>query len=683
MYEPGCMRRLLLLLVPMALLAAFVPAGPARAAGPRNSCRPYSQPCLFPFPDDRYTVAADTPTGRRLRIPAAAMPINAGGVRWNPKDVNRSDGFSPGTSMVVRLPGLDTPAAVTKSKLVGLRDIARAYDKNASLVVIDEDTGRRRLVWAELDANPKRAADRDLLIHPGASLSEGHRYVVALRNLRTGGGRRIAAPSWFAKLRRGGRLPASLRGQAGRYRRIFTALARAKVPRGSLTLAWDFTVASRRSLVSRLLAIRNDAFSSLGDDNLSDGIVVGRVPTYHVDSVATPTVAENPNALRIVRGTLTVPCFLNTNGCAPGGRFVYKTGAADSRPVVVKDNKQVTPFVCVIPRAAATKPSRIALYGHGLLGTPDEVLASNVQDMAQEHDFTFCATPWSGMAKDDIPNALSILKNLNGFPSLADRLQQGILNAMFLGRAMAHPFGFATNPAFRGAGRALIDSRTLAYDGNSQGGILGGALTAVAPDFTRSVLGVSGMDFGGLLLQRSKDYATYESVLNTSYPDLGVRPVLLDLLQIMWDRGEGDGYAAHMTGDPLADTPAHQVLMQIAVGDFQVSQWSAEVMARTIGARVRRPVADPGRWPEVTPFYGLKALPPGAYRGSAVVVWDSGAGHTGTAPLADVPNATGTDPHEDPRSTPAAREQKARFLTDGQVVDVCGGQPCHTSVFTP
>jgi hypothetical protein len=123
--------------------------------------------------------------------------------------------------------------------------------------------------------------------------------------------------------------------------------------------------------------------------------------------------------------------------------------------------------------------------------------------------------------------------------------------------------------------------------------------------------------------------------------------------------------------------------MQIAVGDFQVSQWSAEVLARTIGARVRRPVADAGRWPQVTPFYGMASLPPGPYRGSAVVVWDSGAGHTGAAPLGDVPNASGTDPHEDPRSTPAAREQKARFLSDGQVVDVCGGQPCHTAAFVP
>ena len=162
-----------------------------------------------------------------------------------------------------------------------------------------------------------------------------------------------------------------------------------------------------------------------------------------------------------------------------------------------------------------------------------------------------------------------------------------------------------------------------------------------------------------------------------------MRPIVLDLLQIMWDRGEGDGYAAHMTDDPPTGTPAHQVLMQIAVGDFQVSQWSAEVMARTIGARIRRPVADPGRWPAVSPFYGMTALPPGPYTGSGVVVWDSGPGRTGVAPLANLPNASGNDPHEDVRSTPAARTQKSTFLSTGKIVDVCGGQPCHTSAFVP
>ena len=45
---------------------------------------------------------------------------------------------------------------------------------------------------------------------------------------------------------------------------IFTTLAAAGVPRNNLYLAWDFTVASQRSLTERLLFMRDDAFTRLG-----------------------------------------------------------------------------------------------------------------------------------------------------------------------------------------------------------------------------------------------------------------------------------------------------------------------------------------------------------------------------------------------------------------------------------
>ena len=56
------------------------------------------------------------------------------------------------------------------------------------------------------------------------------------------------------------------------------------------------------------------------------------------------------------------------------------------------------------------------------------------------------------------------------------------------------------------------------YDGNSQGGIIGGAITAVAQDFTRAVLGVPGMNYS-TLLQRSSDFELYALLLDPAYPD--------------------------------------------------------------------------------------------------------------------------------------------------------------------
>ena len=78
-----------------------------------------------------------------------------------------------------------------------------------------------------------------------------------------------------------------------------------------------------------------------------------------------------------------------------------------------------------------------------------------------------------------------------------------MLNFLLLGRLMIHPQGLAADPAFQVARRTpLIDTGALFYDGNSQGGIIGGALTAVAPDFPRAVLGVPGMNYSTLLRAR-------------------------------------------------------------------------------------------------------------------------------------------------------------------------------------
>ena len=64
----------------------------------------------------------------------------------------------------------------------------------------------------------------------------------------------------------------------------------------------------------------------------------------------------------------------------------------------------------------------------------------------------------------------------------------------------------------------MIDTTRLFYDGNSQGGIMGGGLTAVAPDFDRAVLGVPGMNYS-TLLQRSVDFDTYAADHHPELPE--------------------------------------------------------------------------------------------------------------------------------------------------------------------
>ncbi len=681
----------------MGLIAA--PAASAAGA----DCQPFtSTPCLLPFPNNLYTVKDNsTPTGVRVHLPPAAMPKNGAAIAINPQEWNRNDGFSPGSDIVVRVPGLDNPTALNKTKPAPLTDMSQALKPAAPIVVIDAATNKRRVIWAELDSTASDAAHTTLLIHAAKNFTEGHRYIVAMRNLKNKNGAKLQAPSWFAKLRDNKPLPAAEQSQKARYNSIFASLDKAGIARNSLYEAWDFTVMSRKSLSARMLQIRNNAFSQLGDSNLADGQVQGTAPPFTVD-----TVTNNPatGISREVTGSFTVPCYLNEAGCGPmpttptsdGGGFHYSSSGADALPTQIPGNTTTAEYDCIIPTSASQlSPARPSLYGHGLLGEAGEVDAGNVEAMASEHNMMFCATNWWGLASTDIPYDVAALQDLNKFPDVVDRLQQGVLNTLYLGRLMRTADGFASNASFQnGTGHSLFSTAHLYYDGNSQGGIMGGMTTAVAPDYTRAVLGVPGMDYGGLLLQRSTDFGLYATFLfgGAGYTDDSLHPLVLDLMQQLWDRGEADGYAQHITYSALPGTPEHKVLMHVAYGDHQVSMYAAAVEARTIGAKFHSPGLDlPARSQNKNLFYKIPAIQSYPFKGSAMVIWDNGPLRTEDPPTTNVPpsedpddNPPRDDPHGDVRATVAARVQKSNFLRPNnlsKVIDVCSGQPCHTDVY--
>ena len=654
---------------------------------------------LYPWPNDYFTRRdRSTPTGKRLALKRESMPANTAGVRIDPTDMNRADGFSPGNLVVTHVPGMDNQDAFKKTNPVPVEDLGRFDDAAQPVVVIDTRTGRRHPVWAEMDVNAEKREDTNLIIRPAVNWSEGGRYIVALRRLRDEDDRLIEAQPAFRAYRDNLRTRnAAVEERRPHMEDVLRRLGRAGIARDDLYLAWDFTVASEKSLAGRMLQIRNDAFAKLGDRNLADLRVEGDSPNYVVTEVKNFAPCgsdgcqdgEDDNLGRRISGRMTVPCYLNVPGCPPGSRFAYG-GAGDDTPDPVPANTMLAEFVCNVPRRqtdGAAPPARPSLYGHGLLGSPGEVGAGNVKAMGQEHNFVFCATPWIGMSQEDIPNIVSILLDLSNFPSLADRVQQSMVNFMYLGRAMIHPRGFNANPAFQVGlpPRGTIDTRRLFYDGNSQGGIIGGSLTAVAPDFERAVLGVPAMNYS-TLLRRSVDFDRYAQVMYRTYPDEGERPLVLSQIQLLWDRAEANGYAQHMTDDPYPNTPRHQVLMHPAFADHQVTNIAADVEARTIGAATKDPVLDPGRSFEASPLWGVPRVS-FPYTGSAIVYYDTGpftpANPNGarTHPTTETPPRPpeyGEDPHGDPRATRHARVQKSEFLKiGGRVVDVCGGRPCY------
>lgn len=662
-----------------AVLALVVVVGAAAVATPpvagttetgrsadyeRGSCDPLGgERCSLPFPNDYFTVAdPTTATGRRVDFGAETLPANAAGVHVDPTELNRNDGFSPGSAIAVLLPGLDLAA----SGAAPITDMARSLDADAPIVLIDAESGQRHPYWAELDANAPDDAHRLLFVRPAVNFREGRRYIVALRNLVDQDGQPVAPSDMFVAYRddldTGDPV---LESRRNHMERLFDKVGRVGVARDELILAWDFTVASGQNLSERVLAMRDDAFAQLG----------AAAPAFHVDS-ATPS--ERDNLAREVRGTFAVPNYLTGDG-SPGQVLNNGDGSGDD-PIPTQNGTFTAQFICTVPAAATSpdgsvNPGRAALYGHGLLGSAREVLGAGSR-FAGATNTTFCATWWVGMSEEDVGTAVAALTDLSQFRAVPDRLLQAHLNFLFLGRLLLHPEGLSSDPAFQGAdGTPLLDQQNLSFVGTSQGGILGGATTAIAQDWTRAFLGVPAMNYS-TLLDRSVDFDMFAAVYAPAYPDRVDQGIGILVAQMLWDRGENNGYVQHLTRQTYADTPAKQVMMFEAFGDHQVANVATEVMARTIDAKLRAPGLAEGRSPDVEPFWGIRSIDRFPHRGrSYLVVWDFG---TPAPPTENVPNRAGEDPHGMGRAQPEVLTLATEFLERGRLVDTCGGGPCQT-----
>ena len=674
------------LLVATGLAVPVAPAGAARVSAPPSAnwgasvpgaaaCNPLGgSTCLVPFPSDYYTVVdRSMPSGRKVVFPESAMPTNRLGMHISPATYSRNDGFSPGTSILVHLAGVN----LARSGIPGVGAIGASLRPTAGVVLLDETTGKRLPYWGELDARDSDPSTQLLMVHPAANLPEGHRIAVALTGVRTANGVTVPPNPAFAAVLGRRAAPAGVTGAFLRHERaLVTYLHGRGVPTGSLTTAWDFTVISTQNLTGYAIHMRDVAMGQLGTG----------APSFTVTKVTNFTKAENGSDARQVTGTFEVPSFLDEPGGPYGSTLnLGPTGLPQQLP----GNLQTAVFSCLIPRSTVANttpgdagpvpvtPGRPVLYGVGLFNVATKIGNENVSVMADHYDMVLCSTNWEGLTgNEEIPDA-ALLADLSNFTTLPDHLTQSLINALYLGRLMSSPRGFDSSPAFRQGGTAFIKtSAPLTYYGNSEGSLAGGALTAISTVFRRAVLGVPSMDYD-VLLDRSSDFVAFNDIFEPAYPGSANQQVVFDLLQMLWDRGETDGYAEQMTGG-LPGTPSHQVLLQMGFGDHQVSNFTTVTEARTIGASVHTPTLAAGRFPGNL-FYGLPAIKRNPYRGSAALyVWDPGVPAPTTA---DEPPTAGADPHQTvPRQVPAAQFQLNQFQLTGRVPNVCGNQPCRAAV---
>jgi hypothetical protein len=636
---------------------------------------PVGHSCLLPWPNDAFTKASSKmPTGRQLNISASLDPTNDKAVHVNTKWINLNDGFSPGSVIMSYIPNL----GISQSNIAPSTDIGSSLLSHSPVVVVDVATKQRVAYFAELDAQATDASVQMLLIHPAVALTEGHRYAVVLRNLHDTSGVVISPPSstnsaWNATASSSTRLRhlsylmhhdlASVIGSSEPY------------------MAWDFTVASQKSLSTPGLTMHKLAYGWLAKNhNLYKGVfaipAADYAPAYAVTSVTTNA------GVRDVHGTFQVPLFLSNTS-----PYSSMTTSSNGLPKINGTKTWTANFICVLPSTVNVKgPALPTVYGHGLLGSAGEVEGGSF-NAALAQDMAGCATNWVGLSENDLFAVGANLHDMSGFHAQVDHMLQGFVNFQFLGRLLNSPAGFATNAAFQdGSGHPLFAVGKCTYMGYSQGGIMGGAVSTLSTEWKRVILGVPGMDYGGLLLNRSVDWSEFKSIFDPAYPNSIDQQIVLQMAQLLWDRGENDGYAQHLTSHPYAGFASKQVFLIENYGDHQVSNLSAEMLARTIGAFNHQPAFNPSffgaaaRSPlTLTPQWGLTPITPNKALPAALVLWDYG---TPTPPINNLPpdgSQYGADPHGFGRGNSFLLTQLSTFLRTGIVPNLCGNAACQST----
>lgn len=653
--------------------------------------------CLLPYPSDRFRERG--PEGWALVLPQSGIPKQLPNREIPASHLRVRDGFSPTVQVLMHFPqGVDleqSGAARLHAEPSRSTDLTSLAPDSPSVLLEGGPPGRSRRIlhWLENDVRPDVVpgidpARRILFLRPGHSLTPGEHYIVALRNLVDAGGDAVEAEPVFAALRDGRPtdIPA-VEARRAHFEHLFLQLALNGIPRESLVLAFDFSVASDHNLTGQMLSMRDQAFAWLAAQDQSIA------PTFTVNDVDEYACSGGQRIWREVRGRFQVPLFLDKDPeTLPIPAGYLQVGPDGFAPVwaTTTNPEYGISIPCAALEDPATTPVHPIVIGHGLFGNGPNTAIELADGISQAEDafglgfqnLIAGGTHWRGMSTRDFRDPTSgpsfivntIVFNLANFPALPDRLRQGQLNQLVLARMMKTG-AFNAHPAFQApAGHGVFrPGEETYYFGASLGGILGLMFAALTPDVTRLNVDVPAINFS-ILLQRATPFILFQFALDlTISTDPMIQSLGIQLLHEMWVTGESAGYATHITENPLPGTNAKQILMTMAFLDQQVSNQATEIAARTLGL--------PSLEGSLLP--GLPLIPdePGPLP-SALVVYDTASFDLANPdheiyipPLWNLPaEPHDCDPHGRRGYIPASLMQLAAFLQPGgEIESFCDG----------
>lgn len=659
-----------------ALCCVFLTACPADDSGTpplglADDCQPHlaGRDCMLPYPSDFFRVADPSlPSGHKIQMGRHAVLLTKDGYSADPTDWRASDGFSTAPPILTVL-----GSAVDISDCTKIFDDLQTSISDASpTLIIEADSGTRVPHFVDLDARASDPLRQALILRPAYRLKNQTRYIVALRRLRDPDGQVIAAPEGFRRLRdddTGGE--AVLQTLSQRYNsEVFAPLAAQGIARAELQLAWDFTTGSAEWPMRDMLDARVLILHHL-QNNLPELVSLNFIE------------GENPEIWRRIQGVLRVPLLMEHDG--PGAEI-----HRDAQGAIAFNGTMDVPFTATIPTSLQDvyDPGQAVEYGHGVFGSQSKLVEYGTRSAINSIQGVGFAIDWVGMSEADVGITVSdIGDQVWRTMRFSDRVVQAMVNWISLDAAIRQVFvdqevfhrpsdpqalGVVEdphNPGSTNAGALLYDPSKVRFFGGSQGGILGGILSALDPNLQRSVLHVAAAGWTQFMT-RSEPFKPFLFLMDLSVEDPLEEQKLIAALAMYFDRVDPSTYAPYLLDQELPWGPpgqaaTRQVLLQIVTADSHVANFGSYYYARSLGLPLLVPsVRAPSLIPEAN----------APYNGSALAILDM---------LQDESFYLSCQPPEGPnpghtclRETWQAQQQIDAFLRRGEVINPCGNQGC-------
>jgi len=636
-------------------------AGPT--FGPVSDCDPLDPVrCALPWPSNLYLQPDESrTTGVELQFGEETLPASISGNHPDPEPYARLDGYGLGVPIMAVFPDLNADA------LPGRYDIPASMAEDAKILLYEvtgEDDLERVPYWAELDAqaSEENSDEQILFVRPAEILEENTRYIVAFRNLEDESGASIQPSPAFRKLRDNEVVgEPTLSNRRERFEDVFERLTGAGVDRSSLTLAWDFRTASGDGLRGRMLTMRRKALDATGQ--------AGPELEYESEDVREFAASEDETGRPVdsnigleIEGTYSVPHFMREVG--DSRKWTFNLGEDGE---VVQNGMRDARFLMRVPHSVLDggEPAGVVVYGHGLLQSRDEIRSEIWSELADRYNYIVIATDWTGMAEGDRGTAASATVDISIFQGVADRLHQGMLEFLMLGRSARSHLPGLTALTSR---NVTVDDEQVYFAGASQGGIYGQTVMALTEEFERGFLAVPGNNYS-TLLQRSVGFDYFLNLMEGYYRTAATRALGVSTMQLLWNGVDPVNYATHIERDPIVPNPPEKdVLMTPSKGDYQVAVVTNEILSRSDAGIPTITPYDEEREPWNVP---TATLP---HQGSGILLFDFGN------PWPDrrnrPPRDDGDDPHDNLADVEAAGQMINSFFRDGEIIDICDGGPC-------